>query len=270
MFRANIFWHELHARFRSVLWWSLGIVGVHLLYLSIYPSFADQAALLEESLKQFPKAFLQAFGMDRVSMATVLGYYTLIFLLGQILLAVQASNYGVGLVSREESERTADFLMTKPVSRLEIINSKLAAALIALLLTNGVMWVSAFGGWAVFNAGHPYDTRTLALLLSSVLPFQLFFLGVGLALSLTVRLVRNVTPYALGLGLGMYVLGAFGDMLGDVKLEWLTPFKYFKASDLVQRGAYDTGFLVLNFAIVFVALAFAYWRYLHRDIPTVT
>lgn len=270
MFRANIFVHELRIRLRSVLWWAVGIVALHLLYLSIYPSFADQSALFEESLAQFPKAFLQAFGMDRISFVTVLGYYTLVFLIVQVLLAIQASNYGVGLVSREESERTADFLMSKPVSRLAIINSKMAAALVALLLTDALVWICAFGGWAIFNAGHTYDAGRLALLLSSVLPFQLYFLSVGLAISLIVRLVRSVTPYALGLGLGMYALGAFGNMLGDVKFEWITPFKYFDGPSLVEKGAYDLRFLVLDLLIVLIALTFGYLRYLRRDIPTVT
>lgn len=270
MFKANIFRHELRSRARSVFWWSVGIVAVHLLYLAIWPSFADQAAVLEESIEKFPKAFLQAFGMDRISIGTVAGYYSLIFLIVQIMLAIQASNYGVGLVSREESERTADFLMAKPVSRLAVLNSKLGAAAVALLVTQAVVWVSAFGGWALFNAGHEYDQGALAFLLSSMLFFQAFFLSVGMAISLIVRLVRSTTPYALGLGLGMYVLGAFSGMLGDVKLEWLTPFKHFDAPTLIRNKAYDGRFLALNLLITIGALAFAYWRYQRRDIPTVT
>ncbi len=50
--RANIYRHELRRRARSVLYWSLGIVALHLLYMSIYPSFADQAA---ERMNEEPK-----------------------------------------------------------------------------------------------------------------------------------------------------------------------------------------------------------------------
>lgn len=269
MFRANIFRFELRRHLRSALWWALGVVALHLVYLPFFKPFAENAAMLEESLKRFPKAFLEAFGMGRISMATALGFYTLIFLLVQIVLAIQAARYGVALVSREESERTADFLMTRPVSRWAIINSKLAAALVALLATQAVLWASAFAGWAAFSAGYEYDKGRLALLLSSALPFQLFFLAVGLAISQAVRLVRNATPYALGLGLGAYALGAFSDIGGEVKLEWLTPFKYFEAASLVLNG-YEMRYLVLDLAIVAVALVFGYWRFLNRDIPTVT
>ncbi len=269
MLQANIFRYELRQHLRASLWWAVGTVALHLLYMPFFAPFADNAAIVEESLKQFPRAFLEAFGIGRISMATVLGFYTLIFLLVQIVLAIQAARFGVALVSREESERTADFLMTSAVSRWAVLNSKLAAALVALLATQAVLWVSAFAGWAAFNAGYEYDKGRLALVLSSALPFQLFFFAVGLALSQMVRLVRNPTPYALGLGLGAYVLGAFSEIGGEVKLEWLTPFKYFDGAALVLEG-YDLRFLAMDLAIVVVALAFGYWRYLHRDIPTVT
>lgn len=270
MIRANIFQLELHIRLQSLLWWVLGIAAVHLLYLAVYPSFASQAAILHESLKQFPKELLQAFGMDRVNMATVEGYYAVIFLITQVLLAIQASSYGVDLLSREESERTADFLLTKPVSRTQVFMTKLSAALVTLLLTEAVVWICAFGGWALFNAGHPYDPSLLALLVSSALPFQLFFLGVGLAISLMVRLVRSATPYALALGLGMYVLSSLGSLPGEIKLEWVTPFRYFDAPTLVASKAYDLRFLLLDVTVTILALAFACWRYLRRDIPAVS
>lgn len=269
MFRANIFWFELRRHLRSAIWWSLGVVALHLVYLPFFKPFAENAAVLEVSLKRFPKAFLEAFGMGRISMATVLGFYTLVFLLLQIVLAIQAAHYGVALVSREESQRTADFLLTKPVSRLAVINSKLAATIVALLFTQAILWFSAFVGWALFNAGHQYDEGRLALLLSSTLPFQLFFLSAGLAISQIVGSVSNATSYALGLGLGAYALGALSNIGSESALEWLTPFKYFEATSLVLEG-YQPHFLLLDLAITAVALGFGYWRYLHRDIPSAT
>ncbi len=265
--RTNVYLHELRRRIRSALYWGLGIIALHLLYMSIYPSFAEQAEQLRAMLGNFPPELLKAFGMDRVDFAQVLGYYSMVFLLTQIFLAIQASGYGVGLVSIEEGERTADFLLTMPVSRLHVLNSKLLAALTAMLITQGVLWVSAFGSIVLFHGSHPYDAGLLALILSSAVFFQVFFLGVGLALSQVVRLVRTTTPYALGLGLGMYVLSAFSDIAGEVKLEWVTPFKYFDATYIVRHHGYDTRLLWLDVAVTAVALAFGYWRYLRRDIP---
>ncbi len=75
-------------------------------------------------------------------MATVLGFYGFVFLFVQLCLAIQAGNYGFGLVSIEESELTADFLLSKPVSRAQILTGKLLAALTSLLVTALVLWVS--------------------------------------------------------------------------------------------------------------------------------
>ncbi len=263
----NIYRHELRLRMRSVLIWSAGILALHLLYLSFYQSFAGQAALLNQLKSSFPPEFLAAFGMDGADLSQVLGFYSFIFLLVQICLAIQAGNYGFGLVSVEESQRTADFLLTRPVPRGHILVSKALAACTALAVSGALVWADAFVLINLFRGAYAYEPATLALLLAGIPLFQAFFFSVGLAVSLLVGRIRNVTPYGLGLGFGMYALGAFSGMLGETPLEWLTPFKHFDAARIVQRRAYDARFLWLNAAVTLLALAFSYWRYLRRDIP---
>ena len=109
------------------------------------------------------------------------------FIFVQLCLAIQASNYGFGLVSVEESELTADFLLSKPVSRVQVITSKLLAALTSLAITDLVVWVASIASFYLFGKGRQYDSSTLLLLLLSLVVFQLFFLGVGLFISLLVK-----------------------------------------------------------------------------------
>ncbi len=267
---TNIFRYEFRSRLKSVLIWSLGLVFLVMFFFSIYPGFADQAALLNQMMERFPQELKSAFGLDKMNMTTVMGFYGLIFMFAQLCLAIQAANYGFGLVSVEESELTADFLLTKPVSRVQVLTSKLLAALASLTLTNLVVWVSSIAAILLFRGGHAYEPRTLLLLLLSIVIFQLFFLSVGLVISLLVKRVRSVTPYGLGLGFGAYVLAAFSGMIGDVKLELLTPFKHFDGAAIVKAGAYDAPLVLLNVAVTVVALAVSYWLYIRRDIPAVS
>ncbi len=95
-------------------------------------------------MDRFPKELLMAFGMVNMDWSTILGFFALIFLFVQICLAIQAANYGFGLVSIEENEWTADFLLTKPVGRGGIMTSKLLAALTGLTITNAVVWIVSF------------------------------------------------------------------------------------------------------------------------------
>jgi ABC-2 type transport system permease protein len=266
----NIYKHEFSARLKSVIIWSLAMVALILIFSAMFPVFSDQAALMNEMLAKFPQELRAAFGMDNMDLATVLGFYSFIFIFIQLCLAIQAANYGFGLVSIEESELTADFLLSKPVSRAQVLNSKLLAALASLTITNLVVWVSSFVAIMLFRGEHEYEPRTLLLLLLSILIFQLFFLSVGLVISLIVKRVRSVTPYALGLGFGAYVLSAFSGVFGDVKLELITPFKHFDAAYIVNHAAYDTPLVLLNVAVIVVSLVASYWLYLRRDIPAVS
>lgn len=267
---ATIFRHEFRTRLRSVITWSLAQVCILFLFFSFFSAFADQAELLNDMMSRFPPELLAAFGMNRMNLATVLGFYSLIFLFCQLLLSIQAGNYGFGLVSIEESELTADFLLSKPVSRGQVLNSKLLAALASLFITDLVIALGSLIAIELFRAGRTYALSTVLLMLSSLLLFQLFFLSVGLVISLLVKRVRSVTPYALGLAFGAYVLNAFSGMLGDVTLEKITPFKHFDAARMVQVGGLDTPLVLINLAVSLLALGISYWLYLRRDIPAVS
>ncbi len=267
---SNIFKHEFKMRLRSVIIWSLSAVGMSLLYLSIFPSFAQDAALIQQTMDAFPPELMAAFGMVDIDFASIMGFFTFVYLFLQILLAIQAANYGVGLVSIEERELTADFLMTKPVARVQIMNSKLLAALANLAVTQAAVWIGSFVFVNMFKGDSPVDNGKLILMLAGLIVFQLFFLFVGLAISLLVRRVRSVTPYGMGLGFGMYALSAFGDLLGESKLELLTPFKHFSPNYVVKNGRFDTPLVLISIVVIVVAAAASYWLYLRRDIPSVT
>jgi ABC-2 type transport system permease protein len=267
---ANIYLHEFRTRLKSVLIWSLALTGLIFFYFSIFPSFAEQAELTNQLLAKFPPALLEAFGMNRMDLSTVLGFFCLVLVFLQLCLAIQASNYGFGLVSIEENELTADFLLSKPVSRAKVLTSKLLAALSSLLVTDLVVGVASFAAIALFAGSRPYEPRTLLLLLISLLILELFYVCVGLAISLLVKRVRSVTPYSLGLAFGTYVLNAFAGVFGDVKLEYITPFKHLDPTYIVQHAALDTPLVLINAAISLLALGISCWLYIRRDIPAVS
>jgi ABC-2 type transport system permease protein len=267
---ANIYLHEFRARLKSVIIWSLSLVAILFFVFSIFPTFAKEADLMNQMMEKLPAALLAAFGLDKTNLASVLGFYGFAFIFVQLCLAIQAANYGFGLVSIEESELTADFLLSKPVSRAQILTSKLLAALSSLVITNLVLWAASFAAILIFRGNRDFDPATLALVLASALIFQLFFLSVGLVVSLLVRRVRNVTPYSLGLGFGTYVLSAFSGVFGDVKLEYITPFKHLAPNYIILHQAYDTPLVLLNVMVTLVSLAVSYWLYLRRDIPSVS
>jgi ABC-2 type transport system permease protein len=266
---TNIFRQELSMRLRSVITWSVSVAVLVLVYTSLFSSFAEQAELLNEAMANFPPALLQAFGLQGVDLTTVMGYFGFVFLFVQICLAIQAAGYGFGLVSVEEREWTADFLLAKPVGRPRILTSKLLAALTGLAITTVVVWISSLVCIQLFKGDRTYELKPLLLLLLSIVLFELFFLSVGLVISLFVKRIRSVTTYAMALGFGMYVLSAFGDLLGESVLEKVTPFKHFDPNYIVQHAAWDLPLVLISVVVILISLVGSYLLYTRRNIPAV-
>jgi ABC-2 type transport system permease protein len=263
----NIYKHEFKAILRTALIWSASIAALLFVFMSISSTFSKNAVVVSDMLSNFPKQLLIAFGMNQMDFGSVLGYFGLMFLFCQICLAIQAANYGFGLVSIEENEFTADFLLAKPVGRGRIMTSKLLAALTGLTITNLVVWICSFVTLAVFNSGATYETKRLVILLLSILPFQLVFLTVGILISLLVKRVRNVTPFSMGLVFGLYILNIFGDMIGKKSLEVLSPFRHFNPNYIIQNAAYDP-LAWISVAAIVISVAGSYFLYNRRNIPS--
>jgi ABC-2 type transport system permease protein len=264
----NIFIHEFKVHLKSVLIWSGSISALILAFLSMFGSFAAEAALVSDLMESFPKELLIAFGMTDMDWSTILGFFGLLFVFSQICLAIQAANYGFGLVSVEETEWTADFLLSKPVSRVKIMTSKLLAAISSLALTQVIIWGSSFVFINIFRQGQEYEVKAVVLLLLSMTIFQLFFLTVGMAISLLVKRLRNVLPYSMGLVFGLYILNAFGSMIGEKSLEIISPFKHFAPGFIIKNVSWDFPLMMISVVLIVVSVIASYVLYARRNIAS--
>ena len=68
----------------------------------------------------------------------------------------------------------------------------------------------------------------------------------------------------------MYVLSAFAGVFGDVKLEYITPFKHFEPAYIVENASFNTPLVLISLSITIISLVVAYWLYLRRDIHAVS
>jgi ABC-2 type transport system permease protein len=261
----NIYTHEFRAKFKSVLIWSASIAALLFVFMSISSSFSENSAVLNKAMANFPKELLIAFGMTNMDFSSILGYFGLVFLFCQICLAIQAANYGFGLVSIEESELTADFLLPKPVGRAKIMTCKMLAAITSLTITNISVWIMSFVTLSLFNSGEAYQVKPLVVLLLSIVLFQLFFLSVGIVISLMVKRVRNVTPFSMGLVFGLYILNAFGGMIGEKSLEIISPFMHFDPNYIIRNAAFDP-LVLISVAVTILSIAGGYALYARRNI----
>lgn len=264
----NIYLHEVKMNMQSVLVWSLSIAALIFVFLGLFSSIAVDLEAFNSILQNYPPEMLAAFGWDKMDVSNPLGFFAFAFLFAQICVSIQASNYGFSLVSVEERELTADFLLAKPVGRWTILTIKLLAALTSLAITNAVVWVSSIVALAAFT-DNGYDTHTFVLVMLTITFLQLFFLMVGLVISLMMRRVRSVIPLTMGMVFGMFLLGSFGGALGGDAFDYVTPFKHFEATAIIQDGSYDLSKVAVSVTVTVVSLIASYVLYKQRNIPTV-
>ncbi len=180
----NMFKKEFSMKVKSVATWAISIFILMFAFMSLYPSFGSaDAGILDDPYGQYASRLVGRFWYDRYQSRHSGGVFGLYLSVCPDLPGHSASNYGFGLISIEERELTADFLLAKPVSRTQVMTSKLLAALAALTITNLTIWVSTLLAINLFNAGNSYQLQPFIWMLASILPFQLFSLAVGMLIS---------------------------------------------------------------------------------------
>lgn len=262
----NIYIREIRLKLVSAGIWSLSIVGILVLFMSVFSAFTQSSDMIDMIMQNYPEELLQAFGMTGVDLGTVAGYFTMAMLFTQIFLAIQASIYGFSILSEEERDMTADFLLTKPVTRTRIYLAKTASAVTALIITYAVVWGATFLVIEVFGAGKEYDPGIFIKMLSTVILFQLFFLTVGMVVSVLLKKVKSVLPLAMGLSFGMYLISTVGSIIGEDTLGYLTPFKYFEPNTLITEGEYDPVMLIICCSVILLSFAASYILYKRRNV----
>lgn len=263
----NIFRFELRQGWRSAVIWALSLTAVAALYISIFPSVHNQAAVADIA-KGFPEIFKKAFNITDNYLSVFPSIYAVILSILTLAGSIQAMNLGVGMVSKEIRDHTADFLLTKPVARASVQAQKLLAGVALILVTDLILFAIIWGLIQV-TITDPFSFRTFLTSTSALVCLQAFFLALGFLLGSIMPKVKTVVAVSLPVVFGFYVLGLLDTVIGQDKIKYLTPFKFFNLNDLTAGRPYDDGSLLYLGALVVVFVAAGFLIYRRRDIQSV-
>lgn len=266
----NIYLHELKSQRKNALIWTCVLVALAALFLFIYPSMAKDAADFKKLLSNYPAPVRAMLGIDLDYIATLPGFYSMIFSFIALCGSIQAMNLGVSVLSKETRERTADFLLVKPVSRTEIVTEKLFAAFTTILATDIIFFAASA---LIANAVKPahYDFEPFFMINLTLFFLQLIFLALGVAVSVFFKKLKSVLPISLGVVFGLYMIGSLvATGKNDDAARYLSPFKYFDNTYIIRHSAYETPYLLAGAVIVVVSILVTYIVYIKKDIHAVS
>ncbi|MFT8318568.1 MAG: ABC transporter permease subunit [Sporolactobacillus sp.] len=266
----NMYFHELRSLRKTTILWLIVLIALAALFLSIYPGMARDAEGFRKLLANYPAPVRAMLGINLAYITSVTGFYSMIFSFITLCGSIQAMNLGVSILSKEVRERTADFLLVKPVSRPAIVSSKLFAALTTLLATD-VIYYAALLLMVHWVKRGGFDQETFLLINLSLFFLQLIFFAIGMVVSVFFNKIRSVLSISLGIIFAFYILSALlATGKEDQVYRYFLPFDYFNTAYIIQHTAYQASFLIIAGCIFVAAIAASYVIYTRKDIHSVS
>ncbi len=265
----NMYLHELKSLRKSTLIWAGSMIAVAVLYFSVYTGIVKDAEGFRSLLAGYPAEIRAMLGISLDTITTVLGYYSMIFSFVALCGAIQAMNYGLSALSKESRERTADFLLVKPVSRSAIVTSKLLAALTMITATDVLYFAGALITANLVKTSD-YSFKLFFMVSLTLLFIQLIFFALGVLISLFFKKLRSVLPISLGVVFGLYILGAVLVKNPNDAARYISPFQYFNIGYILNHAGYETSYSIAGAVIVAVTIAASYVIYVRKDIHAVS
>jgi len=262
-----IFWRELARTRVALAVWTLSLILFCVFLMTFFPTIREQAEELDELMAQYPPELVAAFNLDRLRMADPMGFYgAQVYLFITLFGGIYAMLLSVGVLAREESERTSEFLLTRPLGRRRVVTEKALAALVDLTLFNALFGLANLVLFEIYAKGE-YEYRVLLLLILGPYLLHLFFWGIGLFLSVFVVKARAFYPLSIGVVLGLYFLSILSTLSDRAEnLRYLTPFQYVDAADIVEDARLAPVSLLVIGMVVVVSVAATYVFYRRKDI----
>jgi len=264
MLNKNIFFKELKHHRTSFIIWCFSFIGLIWLDMVFYPILMKDDMLRQMSVlleNPFMKGLMSAFGATLDVITNVLGYYAArntmyILLLGSFFSILLAGK----ILSQEEHEKTAEFLLTKPVTRFEVVWSKLVAYFSLLLTLNIIILITGFISIEVFKGDSKYSLAAFLIHTFYCFLLMLTFGAVGLFLSLWIKRGRPTTNISIGIIIGGFFIDAASKITPSLDIiGYLSPFKFVDSSVLSPdyglmwwRMLYFLGISLVLFTLSFI------------------
>jgi len=141
-FFKNIFWE----RRWTILTYSLIVVLYGTMLISMYPSIQKSNFDLERLMSSYPKAFMEAFGVNLKSFNTIEGFLSVEYFsaIWPLIIGILIFSLGASFVAQEREKGTCDFSFSLPISRKKILLSKFLAAFLIVSFIVAITLFSTF------------------------------------------------------------------------------------------------------------------------------
>ena len=266
----NLFLKEMRRNVFSLLLWMIIITLLISVTMSVYRTFLENQSKILGMMSLVPKGALQFKGISNFDdLLSVLGFYAAnnviyMMVLGSIFAIVLGSN----ILLKEEYNKTAEYLLTRPLTRGEIFFSELAVVFLYVFILN---LVTALAGFICLKLvqNEPFSIKAFLILSLNTLLLNILFGAIGIFMSTLVKRPKPITTFSIGLVLIFYFINTLSKITqGASKIGYLSPFKYVSMDVLNPFYGIDSWHLLFFTGISLLLTGLSYRLYIRKDIYT--
>ena len=229
----------------SLAVWTAAIALLLVICLVIFPDMKSQVNELN--------AAFSSMGFYGLECGNILGIGGAFF----------AAYIGVSLLAGEEKNRTAEYLLTHPVSRSRIVFEKLLCIFCQILILNAVSILTSM--IVVRAIGESLQMKEFLLLHAAYLLLQAEIAAVCFAISAALR--KSGIGAGLGLAAVLYFLNIIANITEDAEwLKYITPFGYAEAADIITNAEIAPLPAAIGCIVTAAGIAAAFIIYNRKDI----
>ena len=256
---------EILSQKLTILIWGLAIglmVGV---CIFVYPEMQSQMDNINEMMSSMG-GLTKAFGMDQLNFQTMTGFYAIEC--GNILGiggAFFAAFIAISALMKEERDRTAEFLLTHPVSRIRVVTEKLISVYAIIVIMNLIVFVCAAIPIFIVNAEISWGTMILFHFAYLILQFEIAGICFGIS--------AFISKLGAGIGIGVaavfYFMNIISNLTPNMKfLKYITPYGYTDGATLANLHQIDMKYMFPGLCFLIAGIVIAYIKYTKKDIQS--
>lgn len=260
----NIIKRELRANTKSLIIWSVSMVIVVVMMMSEFSAYYQNEEMLG-ILDSFSSVF-KIMGISLTDITTASGFLSLASFYFYIIAGIYGGLLGSSIIAKEERDKTCEFFLVLPISRRHAITNKLIAGIILNALFTITSLVSILVSLIPYEKGEGFY-KFITLLMIAMFIIQLIFLSIGMLLSAMLKRYKKSGTYTISILLGLYLVSIFSGLNENLEnLKFITPFKFFDASMLLNDKSFDPIYIIISISIIIAGIIGTYVIYPNRDV----
>ena len=259
-----IFLKELKRSRRSLILWSIVIGATALFGILEYPIMADYGDMMAHLSDVMPKLVQIIFGVYGADLTTTMGYYVVMYFWFGLIVFTHATYLGASIISKEQRDKTAEYIFTKPYKRDTIVTAKIMVAVVNALVVailTGLISVLAMAALAV-------DVGALKSVFISIIGMfvtQLVFVAVGLLCSAVFIEYKVAALCSIAVLIATYIVSFAIEYIGTADyLSFLSPLRYFDVKSVISDGISPL-YLFVSIVVISLSLYFTLTLYRKKD-----